>query len=656
MRLREFLCCLGAAIISALLTTGTATAQSTADDDRIPRFAAGIKIKENGDLLVTEEIDFLVSPGSRKRGIFRDFPTTYRDSFGLIKRVGFEVLKVSRNGRPEPYVLEPFAAGTRVRIGREALFLHEGVHRYRLVYRTDRQLLFQEDADELYWNVTGNDWAHTIERAEALVRLPAGAEPIGITAYTGYEGSQQRDFTQDTAADGSIRFATTEPLHPGYGLTIAVSWPKGYVTPAKRPDDLGLVVADNFRLLAGLAGLLITFGYFHWQWMRVGRDPDKGVIVPLFDAPEGLSPAATGFIWNLSRDQDTNAAQAFTVALTSLAIKGLLTIEERDDKSFVLTAKSAPSGKLPPGEATVMQKLFPDGTGRLVVEQEPSAVITTAVSALQWVLQREYDDVYFRNNRRFWMLGAVLGLVSVAVSMTASFGAIVTAFAIVFAVLLAYSLFIPAMLLQEKVTRGFFLALKDRHPKKIIIFLLSMPFAGIGNLPLLGGLYLVFDQFGPATFALCCAFFLLVLVYWYLLKAPTRLGRRVVEQIEGYRLYLSVAEGERLNLLTGEPEMTLDVFEHHLPYAMALDVERRWTSRFTASAGAAVLSQAEQPRRWHHTHRSYRGVGNLTSSLSSGLTSTLSSASTPPRSSLSSGFSSSGSSGGGGGGGGGGSW
>jgi uncharacterized membrane protein len=117
-----------------------------------------------------------------------------------------------------------------------------------------------------------------------------------------------------------------------------------------------------------------------------------------------------------------------------------------------------------------------------------------------------------------------------------------------------------------------------------------------------------------------------------------------------------VAERDRLHLLTGAPAMTVELFEHHLPYAMALGVEDLWTARFAASADAASQRAAEaRSRSWYVSRNARSDLTAMTAGLAGGLSRTLSSAATRPSSS-SSGSSGGGSSGGGGGGGGGGSW
>ena len=140
------------------------------------------------------------------------------------------------------------------------------------------------------------------------------------------------------------------------------------------------------------------------------------------------------------------------------------------------------------------------------------------------------------------------------------------------------------------------------------------------------------------------------------MKAHTREGRRVTDQIEGLRQYLGVAEEERLEFLN-PPEKTPELFEKFLPYAIALDVENTWAERFAgvleaaAAAGAAASTWYSGNQDWANNPTSFA------SSLGDSLSQTVASASTAPGSSGgsggSSGSSGGGSSGGGGGGGGG---
>lgn len=649
---------LSVALFAALLSLAAVPAAAQEDPDRIPRFAADIVVQENGDFLVTEVIDFEVMPGSEKHGIYRDFPTNYRDALGFNTRVGFEVLEVSRDGAAEPYVLFEGSAGMRVRIGRENVLLQEGVHRYRLVYRTDNQLLFHSNRDEVYWNVTGNDWAHPIDQAEATVHLPPGAYPRENAAYTGYAGEDGRDYTKREESDGTIVFATTRSLQPGEGLTIAVAFPKGYVAEPGFEARMAAALGDNLGLPVAVLGLLATFLYFYTRWRAVGRDPEAGIVVPRFEAPEGLSPAGTGYVWARCRGTAMARAKAFTVALTSLAIKGRLTIEE-DGKDYILEgrpreAEAAEAGaRLPAGEAAALSRLFPVGDERVEINGTYDSKIEAAAKKVMDALSREHAKVYFLHNTWHWLGGLAIALVGIAAALTLQYGDIEYLFIVGFGIVFIGGFTTPAALIAYKLAPlwGSVLRGEMGHlPAALFASAFVVPFF----IPALGSVYLIFEEFGLLLALTTAGQVALVVLFWFLMKAPTTLGREVRDAIEGYRLYLSVAEGDRLNMLTSEPKMTVELFEHHLPYAMALDVEKEWSRRFSKSADAATQEAAQHSRRWYRAHDRHRGLSSLAPALSSGLSRTLSSAATPP--SKSGGSSGGGSSGGGGGGGGGGSW
>ncbi|MEO3427576.1 DUF2207 domain-containing protein [Pelagibius sp. CAU 1746] len=641
------------ALLALLLLAAPATAQE--DNDRIPRFAATIVVEDNGDLTVTEEIDFLVMPGSEKHGIYRDFPTTYRDALGLNTRVGFELLGVTRNGRAEPYIVQQAGAGIRIRIGAADVLIGEGTHRYSLTYRTSRQIFFDAEADEVYWNVTGNDWAHPIDRAEATVYPPAGAPVVDTKAFTGYAGEDGREATEGRSGDGAVTFATSRTLQPGEGLTIVVAFPKGFVPEPGSGDRLAAALHDNLGLLVGGIGLLAVFVYFFLQWRAVGRDPEGGVIVPRFEAPRGLSPAGTGYVWARCRGTTLPTAQAFTVALTSLAIKGRLTIEE-DGKTYILEGRPQAEGqtaaRLPGGEAAALSRLFPLGNERVEIERAYDSKIGAAADKVMAALKREHAKAYFRHNTWIWLGGVALALAGIAAALTLQFGDIEFLFMVAFGIVFIGGFTTPAALIAYKLAPLWAAALSG-DTKNLAGTIFGSVFILPFFIPALGSVYLIFQEFGLLMALLVGLYIFLAVLFWFLMKAPTRLGRVLRDEIEGYRLYLSVAEADRLNMLTAEPEMTLDLFEHHLPYAMALGVEEPWTRRFTENASAAVQQAAESGRRWYRSRTGHRSFASMAPALAGGLSRTLSSASTPPSKSSSSGG---GSSGGGGGGGGGGSW
>jgi uncharacterized membrane protein len=139
-------------------------------------------------------------------------------------------------------------------------------------------------------------------------------------------------------------------------------------------------------------------------------------------------------------------------------------------------------------------------------------------------------------------------------------------------------------------------------------------------------------------------------------RAPTAEGRKLLDEIEGLRMYLGVAERDEIAGLEGpgaeRPPLDAARYEALLPYAVALEVEDAWTRKFTAAVGAAAAATAASGIAWYAGRGPVTDLGSFSRAMGRSLSSQISSASRPPGSSSGSGGG--GSSGGGGGGGGGG--
>jgi hypothetical protein len=243
--------------------------------EEILSFKSRIHVNENSSVTVAESITVRAAGKQIKRGIYRDFPTTYKDRYGNILRVLFAVESATRNGAKVPFWVENRSNGKRVYMGDKNVRIKPGVHTFVLTYTTDRQIGFLDDFDKLYWNVTGNDWAFPIAKAEAIVMIPPKAHVVQKTAYTGPRGAEGKDFISSIDANGFARFKTTRTLNPGEGLTIAVAWPKGFLSEPTKSEKAARLVHDNRPVLVGLIGFLLLLGYYLFAWDRVSGETPR---------------------------------------------------------------------------------------------------------------------------------------------------------------------------------------------------------------------------------------------------------------------------------------------------------------------------------------------------------------------------------------------
>ena len=246
-------------------------------DERILSFHSNIVVQQDGWIEVTETISVRVEGQRIRRGIYRDFPTRYRDVYGNNREVDYRPLSVLRNDEAEDFHSERLGNGMRIYFGSADRLLSHGVHTYTFRYTASRMLGFFENHDELYWNVTGLEWPFPIDQAGATVTLDFDGEPQILQAdgFTGVMGAQGREFSKQISG-GSAIFKTTDVLLPHEGLTIVISWDKGFVTPPGQIRKLNWLLSDNLSLLIVLCGLAAMLSYLLPVWRTFGRDPEEG--------------------------------------------------------------------------------------------------------------------------------------------------------------------------------------------------------------------------------------------------------------------------------------------------------------------------------------------------------------------------------------------
>jgi len=551
--------------------------------ERIERYDVRIDVAADGSLEITERIRVRAEGTQIRRGIYRDFPTRYRDRYGNRVVVGFEVLEVLRDGRPEPWFTERRGNGVRVNTGNDDFLPVPATYTWTLRYRTTRQLGFFDTHDELYFNAIGTGWVFSILAGSVEVRLPVAVplEAMHAEAYTGAQGATGRDYVVEIAQPGLARWRTTRPLGPGEGMAVVVAFPKGVVAEPDAAQKWRWLLADNRGPLVAACGLLVLLAWCLVRWWQVGRDPRPGTVVVRYTPPKGISPAGLRYVREMGYD-----TRCFTADALALAVDGALRIERdkgllRDDWTLHRTGGAAAGDD----RTALLGALFEQGS-TVELDKANAVRLQGAIRRHTDALARRFKGTMFNNNGGSSTIALLLaiGFSVLAFKLGGGDGVLLT--------------LVPVVLMAA-----------------------------------------------------------VALVFAFLVRAPTPEGRRLLDEIEGLRRYLGVAERQDLQRLQapGEPEPPLDArrFERLLPYAVALDVEQAWTKKFTLAVGAAAAAAATASMAWFQGGRNGIGdIGNFASALGSGLTSRIASSSTPPGSSSGSGGG--GFSGGGGGGGGGG--
>jgi uncharacterized membrane protein YgcG len=630
-----------------------AAAPAAAQTERIRSFDSRITVNPDGSMQVVETIAVESAGVDIVHGIYRDFPTRYSDRAGNRYSVLFDVANVHRDGNSEPYHTEDLSNGVRVYFGSSSYDLPPGNHTYQFAYRTNRQLGFFRDHDELYWNVTGNAWKFPIDMATATVLLPPNvrSQVTDLSGYSGYQGDKGQAYkARDEEGNPTFRAGN---LAPQQGLTIAVSWPKGLIAEPTAEQKRAWFIADNKSTFVGIAGVIVVFLYYLMIWGMVGKDPAHGTIVPLYEPPDNMSPGAMRFLERMGGDE-----KGFTAAIMGLAAKGYLTIEQDESKTYKLVRRKNATDKdssLSGDEKSLARTLFEDGSP-LVLENKNHEVLLRARKGLETNLHASIETTSFRTNGRYLWPGIVLSLLTTVIMVSLSGGSRLPVALFMSVWLTGWSFGVYALV--SSVIRAW----KSVRTEGVLgagqagfLTLFTLPFVAGECL----GLGMLIWACGVATAGLIAGAIGVNVLFHHLLKAPTLAGRALMDRVEGFKMFLTAVESDRLQTIA-RPDKTPQLFERFLPYAFALGVEHAWAQQFSqvlaqaATAGGSGGGVSYSPSWYSGAALASFSATDFTSSFSSSFSSAISSSSTAPGSS--SGGGGGGSSGGGGGGGGGGGW
>ncbi len=310
-------------LVGSIIFTGpipgsapTANAQSI-DVWQINSFDADIVVHDDATLSVSETIS--VNFNEARHGIFRDIPYVYQDDLGNRVKIDLVIDQILQDGAPVEYTVDRSGGWVTMKIGSPIRQI-TGEHVYEIDYTAHRAMLYFDDHDELYWNVTGTDWEVPIAHATAVITLPEGTVINSSDCYVGAYGSN--DQTCGVAIDGaSVAFAADN------FLTIDVTFPKGIVSEPTATQKIVLFLTDNWLAIFPLVIIAIVIGL----WWRLGRDPKHGTVIAEYEPPAGIWAGYAG-----SFERGAQSKQDLVAMIVQMAVKGYLKIVETMTESKIL--------------------------------------------------------------------------------------------------------------------------------------------------------------------------------------------------------------------------------------------------------------------------------------------------------------------------------
>ena len=514
MRAAAFLRC-AVAVACLVASPGFAAAQRSLV---IQQFDADVEVGADGRITVTETIQPRFT--GQWNGIYRTIPVEYRTPQGFQYDLQLEVLAVTDGS----------GAALRHETSRERHYrklkiwvpgASDAVRTVVVRYRVRNGLKFFEEHDELYWNVTGDEWEVPIERARAVIRLPAGATGIRSYAFTGGYGSQE-SAARITTVGTTLTIETTRALNFREGVTVAIAWNPGVVARPTRADKTRDFVLANAVLLIPL----VVFGLMFRLWRRQGRDPSRQPVAVQYEPPGALTPAEVGTLVDNSPDM-----RDITATVVDLAVRGFIKIKETQEDRFLgLGTKTE----------YALQLLRADG---------------------EWKGLRRHEDAVLR---------ALFGRTAGPVAAPGVAAPVVDEVSIDDLKNRFYK-HVPEIkerIFSQLIDKGYYLRRPDRVRATFYVL------AGIVAIG--GSVASGIAEAGAAPFVASILSGVIIGVFGHFMPARTIQGARALEGTLGFEEFLDRVESDRFDRVVKTPAL----FEKFLPFAMALGVERNWAKAF----------------------------------------------------------------------------
>lgn len=313
-----------------------------ANPEKIIYFESNIDIHEEGFITVAETIRYDFG-GVKRYGFYRDIPIKYNTPAGNYS-LDITSIKVDDTWTPAPFTFSQNDSNIRIQIGQTDK-VTTGIHTYHISYNVRGAIDYFDDQDELYWNITTNNWLIPIEKTKATVHLPflLAASTTLSTCFAGPTGA-----TTACAATGfNLKKEATSwifeegRLPPGNALTVVVGFPKHLVLEIPQANanqtyaaaravtmwDKATNFAHTLWMLF-IPVIIFLICFIRWFWH--GRDPrGRGIIYPLSSPPLQISPAEAGTLLDENADSKDISAE-----IIFLATRGYLTITREPKNDF----------------------------------------------------------------------------------------------------------------------------------------------------------------------------------------------------------------------------------------------------------------------------------------------------------------------------------
>ncbi len=250
----------------------------------------------------------------------------------------------------------------RIKIG-SAYQTVSGDHRYVIKYTYDMGKDPFNGFDEFIFHAFGDFWGTEIKNPKIVVHMPKKINNSTVNIFKDKYRKEYANNLVNKEIDGNTIIITSKNLHLFKSLTFDIELPEGYFEGG----------SWNYGWMSVIISLLIISLtiYIFFTWYKYGKDYEKKAETVEFYAPDDLSSAEIGYIYNNRR-----VSKKLTISLIiQLASKGYIKIDEikSGKKSKIQISKT----NIPPEKPVIDEDSVPKRTIEIQKIKEADGLLSS---------------------------------------------------------------------------------------------------------------------------------------------------------------------------------------------------------------------------------------------------------------------------------------
>lgn len=538
-------------LLITMISTIAAPVYASTDDFYFSDFTADYYLTKDADgvshLKVVENLTAEFPNYKQNKGICRQIPYTNNRDWNLtLDGLTKSDILVYRNGVVEPiWSIDKYNGHYEVCTGTDDYVL--GTQMYTLVYEFQRVVTEFSDKQELYWDTNGNGWYQRFDRVTARVHLEDMDDWTGQSwCYTGAYGESGQDSCTITKIDDGVEFIASN-LGSYENLTFDLELRPGSFAIPEPEKSYALVWLMLGTAL--LVALCMISPIRKYSKSRVKTNEYKSIFVkPEYQPNPKYGVAEMDEVY-IGKKKDSKVALLLNMIVNkkvSIAKVGNSTSKSKKWKLIINSTDGLDS------EETILLSIL--NGGEMPAVGDEVAIKTHSATSQLVRLARQYDSGVLKKLKEDGLVESGYRMKNTSSYQSMTAGQIVMTMLIIgFPVL-----------------------------GMIISFLEEIGFDGIS----LNGKYPVGHAFFlPVMVVLIVGW----IVLWLVLRSKTNKyafhtssGLKASRYMDGLKLYIEMAESERLKMLQSvegadtSPEGIVKLYEKLLPYAAVFGLEESW--------------------------------------------------------------------------------